>query len=151
MVFLVQSSCHLSRWDRSVWITHSRLGTFKRTASRDVSFYIFLLGLRFCSYCQYFQQQNTMIGNINQVHDIHLAKTNKKISRQTRDLWLKWNMLYTANAMYPKFETNIPRHETARPRSQFQHSCLFCERLIYSNDWSANAIQQNRRTYCGNI
>jgi hypothetical protein len=30
----------------------------------------------------------------------------------------------------------IPRNETARPRSQFLHSCI-CERCIYSQDQSA--------------
>ncbi len=34
----------------------------------------------------------------------------------------------TANALYRKLKTNIPRKETARPRSQFLHSCI-CERL----------------------
>jgi hypothetical protein len=48
----------------------------------------------------------------------------------------------TANALYRKFETNIPRNETARPRSQFLHSCI-CARFIYSHDRSANSIQQN--------
>ncbi len=42
----------------------------------------------------------------------------------------------TANTLYRKFETNIPRNETARPRSQFLHSCI-CERFIYSHDQSA--------------
>ncbi len=32
-----------------------------------------------------------------------------------------------------KFETTINRNETARPQSQFLHSC-FCERFIYSHD-----------------
>jgi hypothetical protein len=32
-----------------------------------------------------------------------------------------------------KFETNIPRKEIARPRSQFPHSCI-CERFIYLHD-----------------
>ena len=29
----------------------------------------------------------------------------------------------TANELYRKFETNIPRNETARPRFLFLHSC----------------------------
>jgi hypothetical protein len=29
----------------------------------------------------------------------------------------------TANELYRKFKTNIPRNETVRPRSQFSHSC----------------------------
>jgi hypothetical protein len=49
----------------------------------------------------------------------------------------------TANALYRKFETDIPRNETARPRSQFLHSCI-CERFTYSHDRSTNAVQQNR-------
>jgi hypothetical protein len=36
----------------------------------------------------------------------------------------------------PKFETNIPRKGTARPPSQFSHSCV-CEGFIYSQDRSA--------------
>jgi hypothetical protein len=53
---------------------------------------------------------------------------------------------HTSNALYRKFETNIPRNETAQPCSQFLHSCI-CERFIYSLDQSANPIQQNRQTY----
>jgi hypothetical protein len=41
----------------------------------------------------------------------------------------------TANALYRKFETSIPRNETARPRSQFQHLCI-CQLFIYSHDRS---------------
>ena len=40
-------------------------------------------------------------------------------------------------ALYRKFETNIPRNETARPRPQFLHPCI-CERFINSHDRSAN-------------
>jgi hypothetical protein len=57
---------------------------------------------------------------------------------------------YNANALYRKFKTNIPRNETAQPRSQFLYLCI-CERLLYSHDWSLNAIQQNRRTDRANI
>ncbi len=57
-----------------------------------------------------------------------------------------WEVGHTANALYQKFETNIPRNETARPHSQLLHSCI-CERF---HDRSANAIQQNWRTDCGN-
>jgi len=32
--------------------------------------------------------------------------------------------------LYRKFETNIPRNETAWPRSQILHAC-FCERFMY--------------------
>jgi hypothetical protein len=55
-------------------------------------------------------------------------------------------------ALYQRFETNIPRNETARPRSQFPHSCTsICDRFIYSHARTANAIQQHRRTDRGNI
>jgi hypothetical protein len=57
---------------------------------------------------------------------------------------------HTANALYQRFETNIPRNETARPRSQFPHSFI-CKRFIYSHPRSANAIQLNGRTDRGNI
>ncbi len=40
------------------------------------------------------------------------------------------------HALYRKYETNIPRNKTARPRSKFLHSCI-CERNIYSHDRSA--------------
>ncbi len=42
------------------------------------------------------------------------------------------------NAMHRKFETNIPRNETARPRSQTLHPCI-CEGfiLVYFQDRSA--------------
>ncbi len=40
------------------------------------------------------------------------------------------------HCMYQKIETNISRNETARPRSQFPHSC-FSERFIYSHDRSS--------------
>jgi len=36
---------------------------------------------------------------------------------------------WSANTLYGKFETNIPRNESVRPRSQFIHSCV-CERFI---------------------
>jgi hypothetical protein len=44
----------------------------------------------------------------------------------------------------------IPSNETARPRSQFPHSCI-CERWIDSHDRSSYFLQQNRRTDCENI
>jgi len=34
-----------------------------------------------------------------------------------------------ANALYRKFETNIPKNETVRHHFQFLHSCI-CERFI---------------------
>jgi hypothetical protein len=39
-------------------------------------------------------------------------------------------------ALYRKFETYIPRNETARLCSQFLHSCI-CERFKYSHDLSS--------------
>jgi hypothetical protein len=47
-----------------------------------------------------------------------------------KELLLSVRLVYEhiAKTLYRKFETNIPRNETARPRSQFPHSCL-CERL----------------------
>jgi hypothetical protein len=44
--------------------------------------------------------------------------------------------LHTAMTQYQKFETNIPRKETARSQSLFPNSCV-CERFIYSHDCSA--------------
>jgi hypothetical protein len=43
---------------------------------------------------------------------------------------VRWggNVYCTAKTVYQKFETNIPRNETARPQSQFLYSCFF-ERL----------------------
>jgi hypothetical protein len=38
----------------------------------------------------------------------------------------------TAKTQYRKFETNISRKGIARPQSQFQHSCVCCERFMYS-------------------
>jgi hypothetical protein len=43
--------------------------------------------------------------------------------------------------LYQKFETYIGRNETARPYSQFLHSCV-CERFIYSR----NRSSADRRT-----
>jgi hypothetical protein len=49
-----------------------------------------------------------------------------------------------------KIETNIPRNETARPRSQFLHSCIG-ERFIYSHDRSAYfAIKRSQIHECRN-
>ncbi len=48
----------------------------------------------------------------------------------------------------PKFKTNISSNETARPRSQFLHSCIW-DRFLYSHDRSAK--EKNRRTVRGNI
>jgi hypothetical protein len=51
--------------------------------------------------------------------------------------------IFTANTQYRKFETNIPRKVTARPQSQFLHSC-FCERFRYSHDRSAYSAAGNK-------
>ncbi len=47
-----------------------------------------------------------------------------------------WACKCTAKTPYRKYETNVLRKETARPQSQFLHSC-FCERFIHSHDRSA--------------
>jgi hypothetical protein len=52
--------------------------------------------------------------------------------------------------LYRKFETNVPINETARPRSQFPHSCI-CERFIYSHYWFAYFAVMRLRTDRGNI
>jgi hypothetical protein len=44
-----------------------------------------------------------------------------------------------SSTLHRKFETNISINETARPRSQFLHSCI-CERSIYSHDRSAYCV-----------
>ncbi len=44
--------------------------------------------------------------------------------------------LNTTNTLCQKLETNIPRNDTARSRSQFPHSCIYA-RLKYSHDRSA--------------
>ncbi len=54
------------------------------------------------------------------------------IFRQSRPFYSKMPL----DTLYKKFETNIPRNETARPRSYFLHSCI-CKRFIYSHDRSA--------------
>ncbi len=53
-------------------------------------------------------------------------------------------------ALHRKFETNIPRNETAQPRSQFLHSCI-SEQFIHSHDRSAYFAVLRLRTDCGNI
>jgi hypothetical protein len=57
-------------------------------------------------------------------------------------------VIYAANALYRKFETNIPRNETAQTRSKFLHSCV-CERFMFSHNRSASAVHQNRRIIVG--
>jgi hypothetical protein len=44
---------------------------------------------------------------------------------------LKCMELCTANTLYRKFETNILRNETARPRSQFRNSCTVYVSELY--------------------
>jgi hypothetical protein len=53
---------------------------------------------------------------------------------RAKSIYSTWNMsMYCTlqRQCTKKFETNIPRNETARPPSQFLHSCIF-EQLIYS-------------------
>ncbi len=46
-----------------------------------------------------------------------------------------YSMDHTAKTLYRKFETNIPRNETAQPRSRFPHSGI-SEKFIYCHDRS---------------
>ncbi len=46
-----------------------------------------------------------------------------------------------------KIRKNIPRNETARPRSQFMHSCIG-ERFLYSHDLSTYFAVLSLRTDC---
>ncbi len=52
------------------------------------------------------------------------------------------------STLYRKFETTIPRNETAWPRSQSVHSCI-CERFIYSHDQSAYFAILRLRLFLG--
>ncbi len=54
-------------------------------------------------------------------------------SEKGYNMW--FNTLFSDHTctVYLKFETNIPRNETARPHSQFLHSCIF-ERFVYFHD-----------------
>jgi hypothetical protein len=60
-----------------------------------------------------------------------------------RPMRLKGYALRTVKTRYRKLEANVPRNETARPRSQFPHSC-FCERFKYSHDRSSYFAAENR-------
>ncbi len=61
------------------------------------------------------------------------------------------HIAFTPCRTVPKiFETNIPRNETARPRSQFLHSWI-CERFIYYHDRSAYIAVLRLRTDRGII
>jgi hypothetical protein len=51
-------------------------------------------------------------------------------------------MEHTAKTLYRKFETDIHRNETARPRFLFLHSCI-CERFISFHDRSAYFAAEN--------
>jgi hypothetical protein len=50
---------------------------------------------------------------------------------------------YTAKAQDRKLETNIPRNETARPRSR-SYIHVICERFIYSHDRSAYLAEEKK-------
>ncbi len=56
----------------------------------------------------------------------------------------------TGKTLCRKLETNIPRNEIARPRSQFLDSWI-CERFIYSHDRSPIWLQQIMWPNCGDI
>jgi hypothetical protein len=59
------------------------------------------------------------------------------------------------STLYRKFETNIPRNETARPCSQFLYFCI-CEQFMYSHDGSKivdrslKYINRSQIHECGN-
>jgi hypothetical protein len=73
---------------------------------------------------------NTVLG--------YLASQNKGIAKHSQRI----TDPHPAKTLYRKFETNIPRNETARP--QFLQACT-CEGFFYIY------MQQNRWTDCGNI
>jgi hypothetical protein len=66
------------------------------------------------------------------------------------DLHMLRSSYVGGEARHRKFETNIPRSETARPPSQCLHSCI-CERFIYAHDLSAYFAVLCLRTDRGNI
>ncbi len=86
-------------------------------------------------YSSYSSALQADYGKQNQNHHQHLAYSFS---------------LHTAKTQYRKFETNIPRKGTARPQSQFPHSCVY-ERFIYSHDRSAYSAAENVCTDPGNI
>ncbi len=65
-----------------------------------------------------------------------------------RKIW--YDYVDDAKNQYRKLETNIPRKGTARPQSQFPHSCV-CEQFIYSHDRFAYSAAGNMWTDLGNI
>ncbi len=58
--------------------------------------------------------------------------------------------LVEGRALQRKSHLCVPFRGSARPRSQFPHSCV-CERFIYSQDRSTCFLQQNRQINRGNI
>jgi hypothetical protein len=69
-------------------------------------------------------------------------------------LWTKsFSLLISCflHALQRNFDLFIPRKGTARPQSQFPHSCV-CERFIYTPTIGTPIfLQQNTQTYQGNI
>ncbi len=67
-------------------------------------------------------------------------------------LLLKYSIgrIYTAKTLYRKVKTNLPRNETARPRSQFLHSVSVSDCYILTIG-RLILLQENRWTYVGNI
>jgi hypothetical protein len=64
----------------------------------------------------------------------HLAKSGLlylNVLKSKTGSGIRVHGLYSVDStLCRKFETNIPRNETAQPRSQFLRSCI-CERFIY--------------------
>ncbi len=54
------------------------------------------------------------------------------VVRSPLNMILHWEII----TLYRKSDLCVPKNETARPRSQFQNSCI-CERFFYSQDLSA--------------
>ncbi len=77
------------------------------------------------------------------------VKINTNKSRLTLLCEKTFKTFHTEKTLYRKFETNIPRKETVRPRTLFTHSC-FCERFIYSYNRSSYFAAAKLRTDRGN-
>ncbi len=88
-----------------------------------------------------FEIYNTVSSSDGRLKQISINK-NHAIGRKHAN-----NIVY---ALYRKFETNIPRNDTVRPRSLFLYSCI-CERFKFSHDWSAYFAVLRLRTDRGNI
>jgi hypothetical protein len=73
-------------------------------------------------------------------YHILVIKFYSKISRDIRNC---------DTALQRKSHLCIPVLGTARPQSQFQHSCV-CERFMYSQNRSTYILEQNRQIDCGN-